>query len=276
MTAPGYTAGTNTDGDINYPVAKDQTLQFRLEATDGVDPDTETETAITFRNYRFWGVISAAQRAAIAEGDIEALSSELSNSTTYSKTVNSGAGQYLCVAHPASYSTLEDGQDYETDGNVDFLFNSIACAMEMLTSALSITNSAGYTENYKVYAAYQANLGNYTLSCSTSMAAINRLYYGKTTDTSGYDEADIEGLATSEITNDVTQVWDSVTTGVGEYMLFAFPKRLGIPTFWVGGFEGGFEAPETVSVTNANGWTEDYYVWRSSNSNLGATVVETK
>jgi hypothetical protein len=58
-------------------------------------------------------------------------------------------------------------------------------------------------------------------------------------------------------------------------MLFAFPKRLGTVTFWVGGFQGGFEDPETVSVTNANGWTEDYYVWRSTNSNLGATVVET-
>lgn len=275
MTAPAHTAGTNTDGDINYPAAKDQTLQFRLDATDGSDPDIEYETAVTFRNYRFWGVISAAQRAAIAEGDVEALSSELSNSTTFSKTINSGAGQYLCVAYPASYTTLEDGADYETDGNVDFLFNSIACAFELLTSALSITNSAGYVENYKVYASTQANLGNYTLSCSTSTAAINPLYYGKTTDTSGYNEADIEGLATSEITNDNTQTWDAVTTGAGEYMLFAFPKRLGTVTFWVGGFEGGFEAPETVSVTNANGWTEDYYVWRSTNANLGATVVAT-
>ena len=101
------------------------------------------------------------------------------------------------------------------------------------------------------------------------------MYYGLTVKTDTFLEADIEGLGTNEITNDNTQTWSSVTTGVGEYMLFSFPKRLGIPTFWVGGFEGGFESPETVSVTNANGWTEDYYAWRSTNSNLGETSVET-
>ena len=59
-------------------------------------------------------------------------------------------------------------------------------------------------------------------------------------------------------------------------MLFAFPKRLGLVTFWVGGFSGGFESPETVSVTNVNGWSENMYVWRSTNANLGSVVVETK
>ena len=138
---------------------------------------------------------------------------------------------------------------------------------------VSLTNSAGFTENYKVYASVDANLGSHTFR--TDLALINYLYYGKTTSTSSFSEADIEGLENSTITNDNTQTWNSVTTGVGEYMLFAFPKRLGTVTFWVGGFEGGFETPETVSVTNTNGFTEDYYAWRSTNSNLGTTVVVT-
>jgi len=104
----------------------------------------------------------------------------------------------------------------------------------------------------------------------------NYMSYGITSKTDTFTEADIEGLANQEISNDNTQVWDSVTTGSGEYMLFAFPTRLGTPTFWVGGFEGGFESSETVSVTNSAGFTENYYAWRSTNSNLGATVVETK
>ena len=276
MTGPAFTAGTNTDGDINYPGARDQYLRFQLDADDPDDPDTQLESAIYFRNLRFWGVISAAQRAGIVEADVEALSSELSNSTTFSKAINSGADEYVCVAYPAAYSTLDTGDDYEDDGNTEGLFDSIALAWDLLTAVLAITNTAGFTENYKVYAATTANLGNHTFACSTSTSAINPLYYGITVKADTFLEADIEGLANDEVTNDNTQVWDSVTTGVGEYMLFAFPKRLGIPTFWVGGFEGGFEAPETVSVTNANGWTEDYYAWRSTNSNLGATVVETK
>ena len=105
----------------------------------------------------------------------------------------------------------------------------------------------------------------------------NQVHYGKTSTASSYDSADIDGLATSEITNDNTQTWNSVTAGSGEYLLFAMPTRLGVPTFWVGGIEGGFESPETVSnYENDNGFQENYYVWRSTSANLGATVVETK
>ena len=81
-----------------------------------------------------------------------------------------------------------------------------------------------------------ANLGNHTLVTTTSASQIDPLYYGITEKTDTFTEADIEGLATNEITNDNTQIWDAVTTGVNEYMLFAFPKRLGTVTFWVGGF----------------------------------------
>ena len=31
-----------------------------------------------------------------------------------------------------------------------------------------------------------------------------------------------------------------------------------------------------IADNTANGWTEDYYAWRSTNPNLGATLVETK
>jgi len=274
MTAPTYTSGTNSEGAINYPAAKDYYLRFRLDATDGVDSSIMYETAIYFRNYIRWGI--STKNSGFTEADVEALAgSEISASYTTSRAINAGANDYLVIAYPSSYTTIPTGDDYEDDGGTGFLFNSLACAM-LPAETVAITNSAGYTENYKVYASYQKNLGNHTLALSTSAQSIDKLYYGKTTKTDTFLETDIEGLANSPITNDNTQVWSSVTTGAGEYMLFAFPKRLGIPTFWVGGFEGGFESPETVSVTNINGWTEDYYAWRSTNSNLGATVVETK
>jgi hypothetical protein len=102
------------------------------------------------------------------------------------------------------------------------------------------------------------------------------LYYGITSKTGTFLESDVEGLANSTVSNDNTQSWSSVTAGSGEYLLFAFPTRLGVPVFYVGGFAGGFESPETVSITNVNGYTENYYVWRSTNSNLGSTSVETR
>lgn len=275
MSGPAYTSGTNSEGAISYPASKDQYLRFRLDADDGEDFDIEYESSIYFRNYLYWGDTTTA--SGFTETNVEALpGSQITNDFTQSESITASVGEYIAWAYPASYTNLDEGDDYEDDGGTDFRFDGIAIAMTRDTTTLSITNSAGYTENYEVYVSDLANLGSGTFMTSTSDLTINPLYYGKTTTTSGYSEADIEGLGTNEITNDNTQVWDAVTTGAGEYMLFAFPKRLGIPTFWVGGFEGGFESPETVSVTNSNGWTEDYYAWRSTNSNLGETVVETK
>lgn len=263
MTSPNYTAGTNSSLDVSYPAAKDQYLRFLLSSNSGTDKDTYAETAIYFRNYVYYGVLSKSE--SFSEADIEGLTSALTNSYTTSRTINAGAGEHLIIAYPESYTTIH------ADG---FKFNSITCPFSSAAS-VSITNSAGYTENYRVHPSKLPGLGNSTLSLSTSATIINYLYYGITLKTDTFTEADIEGLANSEVTNDNTQTWDSVTAGVGEYLLFAFPTRLGTVTFYVGGFEGGFEDPETVSVTNVNGYPEDYYVWRSTNSNLGATVVVT-
>lgn len=263
---------TKVTGDAtNYPTSKDKSITFTLNTTPA-DSDVET---VTFRNLIWWG--HDATGSGLTEADIEALASNaISNDTTRSMSITGVGAEYVVFAHPASYTTIKVGSDYETDGHTGFTYNGIAIAMTLDSSTLSITNSAGFTENYKVYVSDNASLGDHTLVSSSGNATIDPLYYGKTTETSGFSEADIEGLANSEVTNDNTQIWDSITTGSGEYMLFAFPKRLGLVSFWIGGFEGGFEAPETVSVTNANGYTEDYYAWRSTNANLGATVVETR
>ena len=280
MDSPAYTAGTNYDGAINYPGAKDQYLRFRLDASDGVDSDIEYETAVYFRNYIFWGDDNDA--SGYTEADIEGLdNSEISNDYTQNKSINN-AGGYIVWAYPASYSNLNYGDDYEDDGDNDFLFNGVSIAMAKDTDSLSITNSAGYTENYEVYMATTAALGNHTLSVQSSNSPTNYVWYGKTTDASGYNEADVEGCANSEATNDYTQVWDAVTIGVGEYLLFCFPKRFGTKDVeyafydYSTGLGFDFQAAETVGVTNVNGWSEDYYVYRSTNANLGSCTVETK
>jgi len=271
VTTP-FTSATSVE-DTDYPSAKDKYIRFTLDADKSAENDTDTET-VYFRNLIYWGISTTG--SSFDEATVEALAGNaISNDQTRSVALNAGANDYLVFAFPSTYTSIPDGDDYEDDGTSGFLFNSIACAFQA-PETVSLTNSAGFTEDYKVYASYQKNLGSHTLVTSTSATQINPLYYGVTIKTDTFLEADIEGLGTNEVTNDNTQTWSSVTAGSGEYLLFAFPKRLGIPTFWVGGFEGGFESPETVSVTNANGWTEDYYAWKSENSNLGATVVETK
>lgn len=273
MGSPTFAGPTTNTDTVAYPTSKDTTVTFRLSAT--LSPDSDTaDTTVTFRNNIFWGV--ATINSGFTEADVEALAnSELSNDQTRTMSINSGSGQYLVFAFPSSYTSIPAGSDYETNGNSGFIFNSISCAFNS-AETVSITNASGFTENYKVYASTNANLGNSSLVTTTSSSTINRLYYGVSTVTSGFTESNIESLSTSTVTNDNTQVWSEITAGSGQYLVFAFPKRLGTVVFYVGGFEGGFESPETVSVTNINGWTEDYYVWRSTNSNLGATTVETR
>jgi len=273
LTTP-FTSGVSAENTA-YPSAKDKYIRFYLNASKGAENDIEYESYIYFRNYIFWG--TSTINTGFTEADIEGLSGKDStNSTTISKTINSSSGLYIVYAYPSSYTDMDDGNDYEEDGGTDFTFNSLPIAMTRTTGTLSITNPAGYGETYEVYASDLANLGNYTFSASTTDKTINYIRYGVTLKTSGFNEADIEGLANSSLTNDNTQIWSSVTVGTNEYYLWSCPKRLGLVSFWIGGFEGGFGSPESLSVTNVMGWSEDYYCWRSSNHSLGATVVETK
>ena len=264
MDAPTYTSGNNTVS-VAYPPARDGRLRFRLDSSDGTDSDIDYDSNIYFRNYVRWG--DSTTDSGFTEAIIEALpSSEITNSFTSSRSITAGPGEYLVLSYPSGYSSINAN---------GFKFNGVTCPFNS-AETVSITNSAGYTEDYKVFSSVNANLGSSVLSLSTGSTLIDPLYYGVTTKTSGYLDSDVTGLGNSEITNDNTQSWDEVTAIAGEYLLFSFPTRLGVPTFFVGGFEGGFESPETVSVTNVNGYTEDYYVWRSTNSGLGATNVVTQ
>jgi len=266
-----YTSGSS-DETTNYPNDKDKYTTFTLTAHDGVTPRTST-TTVTFYNYVYWG--DSTKNTDFSEGEIEALSgSALTNAYTTSRSINAGVSDYLVIAFPSSYAPIATGQSYEIDGTTGFLFNGVSCAMQLADIA-SVTNSAGFVENYQVYASYQKNDGNSLLQLSTSNLTINRLYYGITIKTDSYAESDVEGLVNSSITNNNKQTWNSVTAGIDEYLLFAFPKRLGEVSFTFGMLTGGFLDPETVDVTNVNGWAENYYVWRSLHSNLGPTVIVT-
>jgi len=257
-----YTSGVSGEG-TNYPNDKDKYVTFTLDADKGAENDTDTET-VYFRNWVVYCVTS--KTSGYTSADITACSNKLvTNDYTQSGlSLNPGAGEYILFAYPDSYAALHA---------TGVLFNSISCPMEA-PEVVSVTNSAGFVEDFKVYRSSLANLGNHTLQTSTSSILQNLLYWGVTTKADTYTEADIEGLATSTASNDATRTF-TVTAGASEYIAFAYPTRLGTVTFWVGGFEGGFQDPETVSVTNANGYTENYYIYRSDNVNLGETEVTT-
>jgi hypothetical protein len=260
MTAPAYTTGTNSGGAISYPTV-DQTLRFRLDSSDGTDSDIDYDTAITFNNYIFYGASTTG--SSFSEANVEALTSTISSSYTTSRSINAGASNYVVWAYPSRYTSIN------TTGAI---FNSVTMPFTA-PETVSITNSAGLTENYKVFASTATNLGNSTLQLSTSSTTINPFYYGGSTLNTGWSEAQIKALTDVEspVTNDTTQTFNTVTLGASEYFVFAYPSRLTDPTNWFDnstGFALSLKAggPETVSITNVNGYTENYDVWVSNNT----------
>jgi hypothetical protein len=258
VTTP-FTSASSAENTA-YPASKDSAISYTLVATN-VETDSELQFVV-FRNYISYGVTTKTDT--YDSTDVVALTGILSSSPSQSGlATNAGSGQYVLFAYPLSYTSIHA---------TGFLFNGVTCPFTAF-EVVSVTNSAGFTENYKVYRSSNPNIGNSTLTTSTSSNLINRIYWGISDQTS-LTESQVEALANSAISNTKGRTF-TVVPGVNDYIYYALPVRapLGAVTFTVGGFEGGFESPSTVSITNVNGYTENYYVYRSTNKNLGSTTV---
>lgn len=85
------------------------------------------------------------------------------------------------------------------------------------------------------------------------------------------DGAFLAGLATDGFTGRVTEF--TATAGPGEHLWFACAADLGAPSFYVGGFAGGFVAAGVVTDP-AYAAGRPMAVWRSVHPGLGLTTVE--
>lgn len=111
---------------------------------------------------------------------------------------------------------------------------------------------------------------------NVSISFLNGVYYGigSITESSGITNEFIQGL-TKVLASSRNRTF-SVNAGTGQYIYYAIPVVMGKPTFYVGGFEGGFDLLHTFLYTNSKGYSENYYVYKSTNSSLGSTSVEVK
>lgn len=124
--------------------------------------------------------------------------------------------------------------------------------------------------------------GNPAKTASHSILFGNFLYYGAVTipDTSAYDpsETDIKALANQTLAtnakgaNPITYSNDAVD----EYEVFAAPSGYTINNFQdsVNPNPGGFTFVKTVSITNSEGFTEDYDVYRTTFDNTAGVDGE--
>lgn len=109
-------------------------------------------------------------------------------------------------------------------------------------------------------------------SRTTGITFYNGVYFGISEAPETIGSAFVLGLTKLLTSSRVRNI--TVDAGEGQYIWYCIPKRLGECTFRAGGFEGGFDLVDTIDFTNASGYTEAYYIYRSANAGLGNTTVE--
>ena len=119
--------------------------------------------------------------------------------------------------------------------------------------------------------AYRVTGIGFTTRPSDQSLSTNIRYYGV-----GLAGENTEGFVLTLVHEFQDQQEDffTVNPGANEKIYYAQRKALGLPNFQVDTFIGGFLDPSTVTVTDPiSGIIEDYYLWESTNVNLGLTTV---
>lgn len=107
---------------------------------------------------------------------------------------------------------------------------------------------------------------------STGIIFYNGIYYGVSNIPEEMDSAFIRSLTRSLQANRTKTF--TIDSGADQYVWYALPTRYGVPVFNVGGFDGGFAKVSALSFMNLSGYTEEYTVYRSDNSNIGKKTVK--
>lgn len=111
-----------------------------------------------------------------------------------------------------------------------------------------------------------------TAQKNTSVVFQNGVYYGVSEIPEEVNNTFILSLSRS-LQGSRTKTFSTISTE-DQYIWYAFPSRYGTPVFNVGGFDGGFTKAASISFTNASGYTEEYVVYRSDNSNLDTKTIK--
>jgi len=283
-----FTLGTNPMV-ITYPPSANDDIRFKLFASAGTDTDNDfTDQRIYFRNQFVYGELS--KNNGFNQADIRTLAA--ANSVTGTDTtrtlsgVSIGDSNYLAFAHRTG------------DTNVTQVYcgnnpNRLTVAMDRtdattktpLRETVSYLNTAGYTENYFVYASKLPNIDVHstTFVTSTNSQKRNYIYWG-TGSAWVNNEASVESLTNKNTSYDdgsITGNTLSVGSFTNQYVIVAIPNRYGdndseyqlkdnstnLPF--------AFNQQSDVTVTNVVGFQEDYSVYRSTNklTMTNATVL---
>lgn len=136
-------------------------------------------------------------------------------------------------------------------------------------------NVYGQFVTFTIHATGPAGTGSATASVSISWG--QNVYFGSAVDPGGggYTNAFITGLAAQLMLAPNGSYNFNALAGQSTFWAARSAFGLTVANFFVGGFPFACSKVATVAVTNANGVTENYDLFRSDNTGLGAfTMVE--
>lgn len=198
-------------------------------------------------------------------------------------------GETLQLRHAPTIASLTGGSVNEKGQTVSSV--SLAWALSGDTPTHSTltdvsgfdVNTAGGSHNFTGLSittdkTYALTIGDDVENPSSTASAVvhftQKMYYGNNA-ASSLTSAQVVALANKFLTDSRLQTLS--LDGGGNYLYIAYPSAYGVADIWVGGLKDTSWIKTTVSVTNASGATENFYVYRSANQTSGAGIsVEVK
>ena len=278
-----FTMGTNPMA-ITFPLTTGHDIRFRLFASAGSDTDNEyTDQRIYFRNQFVYGELS--KNNGFNQADIRTLAAAntvTTNDTTRTLTVSVGGSNYLCFAHRTGDTNVAQVRAGSGTNILTVAMDRTdATALTPLKETVSYLNTAGFTENFYVYASALANVDAHstTFTTVTSTQKKNYFIWGYDSQASSYDESFLETSGDWDSYNQNSSYDDGTVTGqtlsvgsfTSKYVIIAFPDRYGDNESQFQFKDNSTSLPfdvtkqSDVTVTNAVGFQETYHVWRSTN-----------
>ena len=278
-----FTLGTNPMA-INYPLTSGHTIKFRLYASAGSDTDNSyTTQTVTFRNQFVYGDLS--KNNGFNQADIRTLAaanSVTSHDTSRTLSVSVGGSNYLCFAHRTGDTNVAQVQCGTGTNILTVAMNKDdATTITPLKETVSYLNTAGFTENFYVYASKIANVDAHSTTFNTLTSTVKKNYFiwGYDSQASSYDESFLETSGDWDSYNRNSSYDDGTITGqtlsvgsfTSKYVIIAFPDRYGDNETNFQFKDNSTSLPfavtkqDDVTVTNVVGFQETYHVWRSTN-----------
>lgn len=165
--------------------------------------------------------------------------------------------------------TVIEGVDFSWTVNKEITSQTLTdCTIELADRTASYENNISSNKSFTL----RVSDGTNAATSSVSYSFQPKVYYGSAAVPNTYDSAFCMGLTSSALKSSKAGTY-ALNVAANEYGFICMPKSFAnIDTLIakVGGFDTEIPRVATVSHTNAKGYTQDYNIFKTANSNLGS------